>query len=124
MKVKKVKIGIRRLENGLKHFAEVAENIEKGKSVSEEQGVYFENLTTMRKVLTDRRLKILKAIKEMKPSSIYELAKTLKRDFKNVNEDLNILEELGLVSLHQNKTNRRRITPSVNYDKIQLEITV
>jgi len=63
MKVKKVKIGIKRLEDGLKHFAEVAENIEKGRTVKEEQGVYFENLTTMRKILTDRRIKSVESNK-------------------------------------------------------------
>ncbi|MBI5375895.1 MAG: MarR family transcriptional regulator [Candidatus Schekmanbacteria bacterium] len=124
MKIKKVKIGIRTLEDGLKHFAKVAKIIEKGKTVKNERGVYFENLATMRKILTDRRIEVLKLIKDKKPSSVYELAKALHRDLKNVNEDLRLLEQSGLVSLKKSKTDRQRITPTVNYDTIQLEISV
>src|SRR3990172_6485025 len=124
MKIKKVKIGIRRLEEGLKHFAKVAKAIENGKAVKKERGVYFENLETMRKILTDRRLAILKVIKDKKPSSVYQLAQILKRDLKNVNEDLRILEQSGLVSLKKSKKDRERITPTVNYDAIQLNIAV
>lgn len=124
MKIKRVKIGIRRLEEGLKHFAKVARAIERGEAVKKERGVYFENLETIRKILTDRRLEILKVIKEKKPSSVYQLAQILKRDLKNVSEDLRLLEQCGLVSLKKSKTDRERITPTVNYDAIQLNITV
>jgi len=124
MRIKRVKIGIKSLKEGLKHFAEVAKAIERGEAVKKERGVYFENLETMRKILTDRRLEILKVIKEKKPSSIYQLAQLLKRDLKNVNEDLRLLEQSGLVSLKKSKTDRERITPTVNYDAIQLNIAV
>ena len=124
MKVKKLKIGIRRIEEGLKHFANVAKAIEKGKVVKNERGVYFENLETIRKILTDRRLEVLKAVKDKKPSSVYQLAKFLGRDLKNVNEDLRLLEQCGLVSLKKSKIDRERLTPTVNYDTIQLNIDV
>ena len=124
MKVRRVKIGIRSLEEGLKHFAEVTKAIEKGQQVKKGRGVYFENLETMRKILTDRRLEVLKVIKDKKPSSVYQLAQILKRDLKNVNEDLRLLEQSGLVSLKKSKTDRERITPTVNYDAIQLNIAV
>ncbi|OGL45848.1 MAG: hypothetical protein A2149_08460 [Candidatus Schekmanbacteria bacterium RBG_16_38_11] len=124
MKIKKVKIGIRSLQEGLKHFAEVAKAIEKGKDIKKERGVYFENLETIRKILTDRRLEVLRIIKEKKPSSIYQLAQILERDLKNVNEDLRLLQESGLVSLKKSKKDRERITPSVDYDAIQLNIAV
>ncbi len=125
MRIKNVKIGIRSLEEGLGEFAKVAEAIERGESPKKKrQSVYFENIDTMRKVLTDKRLTLLKAIKEKHPSSIYELAKIAGRNFKNVSDDLKYLAEIGLVELKKSKKDRIRVTPTVSYDKILLEIAV
>ncbi|MEW6418923.1 MAG: hypothetical protein AB1480_12515 [Nitrospirota bacterium] len=125
MRIKNVKIGIRGLREGLEEFAKVAEAIERGESPKKKRhGVYFENIDTMRKVLTDKRLTLLKAIKEKHPSSIYELAKIVDRDFKNVSDDLKYLAEIGLVELKKSKEDRTRVTPAVGYDKILLEIAV
>ena len=79
----------------------------------------------MRKVLTEERLRILKIIKKYHPGSIYELAKILKRDTKNVSDDVHYLAELALIEIEKGKSNgREKTTPVVNYDKILLEIPV
>lgn len=87
-------------------------------------GVYFENLETMRKAITEERLRILKVIKARQPSSIYELAKLVNRDHKNVSDDVHYLAELGLIDLKKTKEARERTIPRVGYDKILLEIPV
>ena len=78
----------------------------------------------MRKVLTKERLKILKSIKKYHPSSIYELAKILKRDIKNTFDDVQFLAQAGLIELKKVKDGREKTTPLVHYDKILLEIPV
>ena len=124
MKVKRIDIGIKRLEDSLRDFVQVWKNIETGKRVRKEKGTYFDSIDDMRAVLTNNRLMILKAIRENKPKSVYELSKILRRNLKNVNEDLRLLAEIGLVTLEATKTDKKRITPHVDYAKITLEIPV
>lgn len=76
------------------------------------------------KALTDKRLEILRMIKKKYPSSVYELAKILKRDAKNVTQDLEYLKDIGLVEIKKTKEKKERIIPSVDYDRIDLQIAV
>jgi predicted transcriptional regulator len=43
---------------------------------------------------------------------------------KTVNEDLELLKNIGLVSITKAREGRERVVPRVNYDKIQLETRV
>ncbi len=125
MKVKRIDIGIRGLEDSLKDFAETWKSVEAGKKkMKKEVGIYFESIDDMRSVLTNNRLAILRAIRENNPKSVYELSKILGRNLKNVNEDLKLLADIGLVTLEATKTDRKRIKPHVDYAKITLEIPV
>ncbi|MBI5195444.1 MAG: ArsR family transcriptional regulator [Nitrospirae bacterium] len=124
MKVKKIDIGIKGLKESLKDFAETWKKLESGKKVKKEEGIYFDSIDTMRAVLTNKRLQILKMIRELKPSSVYELAKILGRDLKNVNQDLKLLSDIGLVTLEKTETDKKRVVPHVDYTKILLEIPV
>jgi predicted transcriptional regulator len=99
--------------------------IEKGEKVRKKKaGIYFESLEVMRKAITEERMKILRVIKEKRPSSIYELAKMLNRNIKNVSDDIHYLADLGLIDLEKTKGGREKTTPFVDYDKILLEIPV
>ena len=124
MKVKKIDIGIKGLKESLKDFAETWKKLEAGKRVKKEEGIYFDSIDSMRAVLTNKRLQILKVIREQKPSSVYELAKILGRDLKNVNQDLKLLSDIGLVTLEKTETDKKRVIPHVEYAKILLEIPV
>jgi predicted transcriptional regulator len=108
-------------------FSEVKEvwgKLERGEKVKKHQAIYFESLDAMRKVLTEERLKIVKAIRKNHPASIYELAKILRRDVKNTFDDVQFLAQAGLVELKKTKDIREKTTPKVDYDKIVLEISV
>ncbi len=124
MKVKKIDIGIKGLRESLKDFAETWKKLEAGKKVKKEEGIYFDSIDTMRAVLTNNRLLILKTIRERHPQSVYELAKILGRDLKNINQDLKLLSEVGLVTLEKTEMDKKRIIPHVDYGKILLEIPV
>ena len=56
-----------------------------------------------------------------RPSSINELARIVKRDVKNVADDVKYLEQIGLIEKKQTKS---RIAPVVTYEKLKLEIAV
>ena len=124
MKVKKVKIGIKSLKEVLEDFAETAEAIERGEKVKRRRGYYFENLAAFRRALTEKRLEVLHVVKREKPSSVYALAKLLKRDVKNVTQDLEYLKQIGLVEIRRTKEKQERNIPEVKYDKIDLQIAV
>ena len=124
MKVKKIDIGIKGLQESLNDFSEVWKKLEAGKKVRKEEGIYFDSIDNMRAVLTNNRLLILKTIREQKPNSVYELAKMLHRDLKNVNQDLKLLSDIGLVTLEKTEADKKRIVPHVDYGKILLEIPV
>lgn len=124
MKVKNIKLGVRSLNTAVEDWAATFEKARKGQKVARSQGIYFTSLEAMRKILTEKRLELLRAIKENEPESVYELSKIVKRDIKNVNEDLELLKSIGLVSMTRARKGRERLIPRVNYDKIQLEIGV
>src|SRR3990167_4647083 len=124
MKIKRVKIGIKSLEDVLSNARDVMKKLERGEKVKKESGIYFENLEAFRRALTERRLEMLHVIKEKHPSSVYELAKMLDRDIKNVNMDLEYLKEVGLVEIKRSKEKRERVIPEVNYDVIELRVAV
>ena len=124
MKLKKIDIGIKSLEDSLKDFAETWKDLGAGEKVKKDEGIYFDSIDDMRSVLTNNRLLILKVIRERRPKSVYELSKILRRNLKNVNQDLKLLAEIGLVTLEKTEVDKRRITPHVDYTKIMLEISV
>jgi predicted transcriptional regulator len=125
MKVKNVTIGIKSLDEVLAEAKGVMERLEQGEKVAgRKPGIYFENLATMRKAITEERLRILRVVKAEHPGSLYKLAKLLNRDFKNVCDDVNYLAGLGLIELKKTKDGREKTTPRVDYEKILLEILV
>lgn len=73
----------------------------------------------LRQLLSNEKARILHIIKTKKPKSIYELAKTLKRGFKSVNDDVKFLQRFGFIELVEEKTkNRVRHKPVIVIDEI------
>jgi predicted transcriptional regulator len=124
MRVKNIKIAIKTREELFHEVEKVWTGVEKGEKTKKHEGLYFENLEAVRKVLTEERLRILKVVKQRQPSSIYALSKVLGRDTKNTFNDVKFLSEAGLIELKKSKDGRERTTPIVRYDKILLEISV
>lgn len=124
MKIKNVRLDIQGEGEFISEAKEAMKSVAKGKKVSPKSVISFDSLKTMRKFITDERLRILKAIRKYKPDSIYELAKLLKRDAKNVTDDVHYLSGLGLIEIHKIKNGRQKTRPVVDYEKILLEISV
>jgi predicted transcriptional regulator len=121
MKTKKITIEIRTLDDALKEAGDVFEKLEKGQVVAEKSALYFPNLKEMRRVLTEKRLELLRTIKHKKPSSVYELSRILNRDLKNVLQDVAYLADLGIVKVEETKDKK---VPSVAYDRIAFEVAI
>ncbi len=124
MNVKNIKLTIRDTKTTLKEFATTLAKSRKGKAVVPHEEVSFQNIDTLRKVLTEKRLELLHVIKHHSPRSIYELAKIVNRDLKSVNTDIGVLVDLGLVSLETLRQERIRTRPIVAFNKLHVEIAI
>ncbi len=124
MRLRKIRVEITPREEAWKELLEVARKIDRGEDVRYEKLV-FDSYEAFRKVMTPERLKILHVIREKEPKSVYELAKILGRDRRNVIKDLEMLEMLGLVEFEEEKHGKRRSRrPVVPYDEIEVSIPV
>jgi predicted transcriptional regulator len=121
MKIKKIHIEIRKLDDALMEAGKAFEKLSDGKAVQKKSAVYFSNIKDFRKVLTEKRLELLKTIKDRKPSSIYELAKMVSRDLKNVLQDVRYFEELGIVEIIESGGKK---VLEVHYDIIELQVAI
>jgi predicted transcriptional regulator len=82
-------------------------------------------ISSLRRLLSNEKARLLHVCKTKQPRSIYELAKTLGRDFKAVREDIRLLEQFGLVELTSSiKNNRERLRPIVDADKLEITINL
>jgi predicted transcriptional regulator len=124
MKVKRLKVGVRPLKEGLQEFKNTLKALRAGQKVPKRTGVYFVSVEAMRQVLTEPRLTLLHTIRTRRPRSIAALAKLARRDFKNVRTDVKILSDLGLVELKAGPRVRDAVTLTVPYQCIQFEIAV
>lgn len=122
MRVLKVKI--RSLREALGEFEEAFEDARAGKHRVSRRHVYFTSMEALRNLLTPERLKLLSLIRRHKPRSIYELAQFLDRDFKNVYEDVKLLERHGILDtgVEESRDARKGYTLDVPYDQISVEI--
>jgi predicted transcriptional regulator len=96
---KHLSVGIKAVRESAKEFVEAWRRAEQGQPVEQPmERLYFEDLATMLRVLTPRRLEALKVVHEIGPVSVRALAGRMKRDYKNVHHDLQVLERAGLVT--------------------------
>jgi len=127
MKIKNINITIKSRKEVLEEFAktlhQVRENPAKyGKHHKQE--LSFESVKAFRNVFTEKRMELLHLIKENNPNSIYELAKIANRDIKSVKTDINLLTQLDLIILKNLNDARNRVMPTIDFDKIRLEIAI
>ena len=89
----------------------VAQNFDKKiyKKSNLKNGIYFESLAAVRKILTDKRLDVWRAIRDKKPESITHLAKILERGLRPVHRDVMLLKDLGLIKLTEGPGKRGNV---------------
>ena len=86
---------------------------------------YNSEIANLRHLLSNEKSRLLHTIKTKQPSSIYELAKLLSRDFKAVRQDIKTLEKFGIIELiSSHKQGRERIKPVLDTDQIIITINL
>ena len=82
---------------------ELALQIDKGDyPVTPFERVYFNDAKTFFKHITPRRFDLLEELHRHGEMSINALARLLKRNYKNVHDDVKALEEIGVVEKQDN----------------------
>ena len=125
MKIRKIKVVIQPDEEFWKELRQDMKRIDKGeRKLIREESIVFHSIDQFRKVMTNKRIELLKVIKHKKPESVYELAKLVTRSVDNVNNDVRFLEQLGFIETEKMRKGRHKLTPSVDFDKIEIELSI
>jgi len=99
-------------------------NIFPKKGVSKEK-YNFDGISALRQLLSNEKARMLDVIKTENPGSIYGLAKTLKRPFKAVRDDVKLLERFGFIDLLEEKTKKRiRHRPIIVVENITIHVKI
>ena len=99
MALKTIRVRIKSVERGLDDAIDAMRASQSKRKVPQRGGEYFESLAAVRAALTEKRLALVRLVRDQKPSSVAELARFAKRDFKGVYRDVEALRDLGLVTI-------------------------
>ena len=94
----------------------------KVRSTQHKNVIIINGLNTLSKIFAKRKMEILTAIITNSPKSIYELAKSLGRDFRNVHADVHFLSEIGLIELQESHTSRKGLIPVAKFSGVELDL--
>ena len=122
MKVKRITVGVKSWEENKKELKAVFQQLGRGKPVPEEEALYFTDLETFRKCLTSKRLTLLWTVAEKHPQSVRELAALVRREVKNVSEDLDYLQQVGLIEFRPSTAHGNARAPVVPYDRVDFSL--
>ncbi len=125
--MKTVTFSIRPLSEVADDFAETFDAVRTGRRIPKKprEEVGFTSIEAARNFLTRERLALMSTIRTRHPGSLYELAKMVNRDFKNVQEDIGILERHGLVRVSKEPRGKRKVkVPQVLFEQIALKIAI
>jgi predicted transcriptional regulator len=94
---RKLEIRVGAAADALDRFEAAWNRVLEGRALRPLEVLSFEDLPLLTKALSPARWALLQDLKEKGPCSIYELAKRLGRDYKNVHTDVTQLAALGLI---------------------------
>ena len=92
----KVQVNVGSLAEMEKRFSKAWNQAAAGEQV-DETNVTFLDVQTMLDTLSPRRLDLLRHVRQYGASNVRELALALARDYKNVHQDVAVLEATGLL---------------------------
>jgi predicted transcriptional regulator len=121
MALKTIRVRIKSVDDALDDAIGVMRAIESKKKVKKQRTEYFESLEAVRAALTEKRLAVLRLIREREPESMAELARMTKRDFKAVYRDVEALRELGLVTVVDT---RRGVSSRLRSDATEIVLRI
>jgi len=110
-------IRVQTLGDALAETARVWKAAEKGKKQKSSTGIGFATYADMHRILTPKRLDIVRTLAGNRPMSIREVARRVGRDFKGVHTDVVALANAGVID----RTEQGVWFP---YDRIHFEFDV
>lgn len=87
--------------------------------------ITFPDISWLAKIFSPERIRLLQAIKEEKPGSIYQLAKALGRVHANVHKDVHELADMGIIQLKKARKagqKRESLYPEYNWDGFDIAV--
>lgn len=99
-----------------KRVAEAWHRAETGEAVHEDH-VTFASWEALSRVMTGKRFELLRHLHRQPATSVAELARVLKRDYKRVHEDVDALVGIGLIERDEQGL-------SAEYDEIRTIIAI
>jgi predicted transcriptional regulator len=113
-----IEIRIGAAADALDRFEAAWNRVREGRPMRPLEILSFPDLPVLLKTLTPARWTLLKNLREKGACSIYELAKRLERDYKNVHTDVTQLARLGLIE----RRSDNRVT--VPWDLLRAELSL
>ncbi len=121
MKIKRIVIKSR--EEFDSDSLKFARQLDRGEKPKNRKGEFFESLEAVRNFLTEKRLELWRTIRDQEPPSMTALAQLVKRDYKDVHQDVAILVEVGLVDLRKPKgAKTRALKPVSIVDRLEFRV--
>jgi len=99
-----------------RRFVRAWRRAERGEKFSERH-LTFENWDALARVLTGKRMELLRYVRRHEVSSVRALAKALMRDYSNVHSDVEALSAAGLLDMAGGKVR-------ADYDAIETRIAI
>ncbi len=99
-----------------RRFVDAWHRAERGKSFHERH-LAFESWDALARVLTAKRMELLRYVRRHKVTSVRALAKALQRDYSNVHADVQSLTAAGLIDLTDSGL-------QADYDVIETKIAI
>ena len=94
---RKLEIRLGAAADALDRFEAAWNRVREGRAMRPLEVLTFENLPLLLKTLSPARWALLEKLRKQGACSIYELARRLERDYKNVHTDVTQLAALGLI---------------------------
>lgn len=94
-----------------------------GKIKVENDVIYFDSLDMVDSFINPMKAKIIRAIQQNQPESIYELSKILEKDQGYIQKEVKFLENLGIITIESRKDNGRlKSVPHLIYDTFLIDL--
>ena len=119
-----IQIEVRPFDESIKEVVGLIRDISKAKKVKKIERITFDNIETLRKIVTPERVKLMHYIRINHPESIYELAQITGRKWRAVANDIDILSNVGLVKLEKQEKPKEAIKPVVEFEKINIGVSI
>lgn len=98
-----------------------AEAAEQGEGTPATATISFASVDKLRRLLTDRRVEIVRSLIDEPADSISALADRLDRSYSVVHDDVEVLAEYGIVRYRERGQSR---APFVPYETIEIDVTI